>query len=257
MSQTFGGRSDDSQRLVDSFSNLQSLTLSAPQVDVFLTEVAALAARLDTRLSASITVTATAGGRSAYTAAFSDELALGLDEMQYGEDAGPCLRTARTGDTTLVEDVTAPGDWPAYRLAAVAAGVKTSMSVPLSVGGSTIGGLNLYGTAPGTFDAALQDTLTVFTAQAAAALAMVLRHDQQSQIAAQLEQALSSRAVIDQALGILMAQQRCTVDQAFALLRARSQSSGRKVRDLAADLIERVTGEPPTSGAPFDRGHVE
>jgi AmiR/NasT family two-component response regulator len=70
----------------------------------------------------------------------------------------------------------------------------------------------------------------------------------------QLEQALASRTVIDQALGILMGQQQCTAGEAFALLRMRSQSSQQKLRDVAADLVTRVTGQPPSEGKMFDRG---
>jgi AmiR/NasT family two-component response regulator len=61
--------------------------------------------------------------------------------------------------------------------------------------------------------------------------------------------------VIDQALGILMAQQRCSADEAFALLRTHSQNNNRKLRDVAADLITRVTGQPPVLGRGFERGH--
>jgi AmiR/NasT family two-component response regulator len=69
----------------------------------------------------------------------------------------------------------------------------------------------------------------------------------------QVDQALASRSVIDQALGIVMGQQRCTAEEAFGLLRMRSQSSQTKLRDVAADLIEHVTGQPAEPGKPFIR----
>jgi AmiR/NasT family two-component response regulator len=80
---------------------------------------------------------------------------------------------------------------------------------------------------------------------------MIVRHDRQAQTSVQLEEALSSRSVIDQALGILMAQQRCTADEALALLRSHSQNTNRRVRDVAAGLIQRVSGAPAASGTPF------
>jgi len=64
---------------------------------------------------------------------------------------------------------------------------------------------------------------------------------------------LASRTVIDQALGIVMGKQQCDAEKAFALLRMRSQSSQRKLRDVATDLIVRVTGQSPLSGRRFDR----
>jgi ANTAR domain len=79
------------------------------------------------------------------------------------------------------------------------------------------------------------------------------RYAAQAEDTAQLEQALSSRTVIDQALGILMAQQRCTSDDAFALLRAHPQNNNRKLHDVAADLITRVSGQPPGPGHNFHR----
>jgi hypothetical protein len=68
----------------------------------------------------------------------------------------------------------------------------------------------------------------------------------------QLEQALASRTVIDQALGILMGQQRSTAEEAFTLLRMRSQSSQQKLRDVATALVTRVTGQPASEGKMFD-----
>lgn len=64
----------------------------------------------------------------------------------------------------------------------------------------------------------------------------------------ELERALASRTTIDQAIGVLMAEQRCTADEAFDLLRSHSQNSNRKVRDLAADLIQGITGTPGRRG---------
>lgn len=82
---------------------------------------------------------------------------------------------------------------------------------------------------------------------------MIVPNDRPAQTHAQLEAALSSRSLIDQALGILMRQQRCTAEQPMALLRSYSQNTNRKVRDVAADMIERVSGAAPAAGTPFSR----
>ena len=66
-----------------------------------------------------------------------------------------------------------------------------------------------------------------------------------------LQNALASRAVIDQALGIIMGQNRCTADEAFDLLRTISQNRNIKLRDIAAELITAVTGQPPASEPRF------
>jgi AmiR/NasT family two-component response regulator len=63
-----------------------------------------------------------------------------------------------------------------------------------------------------------------------------------------------SRAVIDQALGVIMATERCPQDRAFALLRSASQNTNVKLRDLATTIVTRVSGEPPRPAAPFEDG---
>ena len=239
--------SDAQPDLVATFAELQSLTLTTPGVDVFLDEVAQLAARLAPATSCSVTL----GSTAPYTAAFTDALALQVDEVQYEDDAGPCLDAIRRATVHLVPDVAADPRWPDYRRRAAEAGVRSSLSLPLPVLGTTIGGLNLYSREVDGFAPPLREALALFAAQAAAALTMVRRSDRQSELTTQLHQALASRSVIDQALGVLMAQQRCSPTEAFALLRAHSQNTGRKLRDVAADLVERVSGTPPTTTTTF------
>ena len=67
----------------------------------------------------------------------------------------------------------------------------------------------------------------------------------------QLGEAMASRAIIDQAIGILMAQQRCNASTAFDLLRRASQNRNRKLRDVAVDIITNVSGGPPDPPVPF------
>ena len=81
----------------------------------------------------------------------------------------------------------------------------------------------------------------MFAAQAAVVLANAEAYWASRALASQLEEALASRAVIEQAKGILMATQRCGPDAAFALLRSESQNTNRKVRDVAADYVRRVS----------------
>lgn len=228
--------------LVSTFADLQALTLTTPQVNAFLSEVAQLAGRVGSVASCSITV----GSAHPYTVTYTDELALQVDEVQYEDDAGPCLHAIRTRSVTLVEDLAAADAWPDYCRRAFEAGVRSSLSLPLSVQGTTIGGLNLYSTETDAFAPSMREALGAFAAQAAAALAMVQRHDRQAQLSTQLQEALASRTVIDQALGILMAQQRCTATVAFELLRTASQHRNRKLRDIAADLVAEASG---TAGA--------
>ena len=236
--------------LVQALSALQSLLLNAQGVEAFLTEMAKLAAAV-VLPPAACGVTIRRDGRP-LTVASSDERAEQVDEVQYGADQGPCLETLETGAVIDVADLAADARWEAYRPHALEHGVRSSLSFPLTVDGATVGALNLYGFVPEAFDAGARQHAETFAAQAAAALTMVLRNAAQAENSAQLEQALTSRTVIDQALGILMAQQRCTADQAFALLRAHSQNNNRKLREVAADLITRISGQTPVPGRGFN-----
>jgi GAF domain-containing protein len=237
--------------LVAAFTRLQTLTLSTARVSEFLSELAAVAPQLGgPPMSCSVTLQ---GEHEPYTVTASDDLAGQVDEVQYTEHEGPCLQALRDGVVIYVEEMRDESRWPSYLQRSIAVGVRSSLSLPLQVGDEVIGALNLYSRQPAAFDERLRQNLAIFAAQAAAALTMVLRQARQDQISDQLEQALASRTTIDQAIGILMAQQRCTADEAFDLLRSHSQNNNRKIRDIAADLIQRVSGAPPTDGTRFHR----
>lgn len=239
--------------LVGALMALQSLLLGASNLEAFLTEVARLAAGVVPAASCGITMRR--DGRP-LTVASSDERAERVDEVQYGAGEGPCLEALHTGALVEVPDLAAERRWVTYRPHALRHGVRCSLSLPLAAGTATVGALNLYGFVPHAFDAAARRHAQTFAVQAATALTLVLRTIGQAQDSADLEQALASRSIIDQALGILMVQQHCNADQAFAFLRTHSQNNNRKLRDVATDLITRVTGEPPVPIHGFHRGRA-
>jgi GAF domain-containing protein len=238
----------------DTLSALQSLLLSTPDVEQFLAEVTRLAADSVTS-PASVGVT-TASESGLRTVAASDERAALVDEEQYGDGEGPCLEALRVGKFIEVEDQLIDDRWPAYRDKAVELGVRCSLSYPLTVQDRVVGALNVYGfERPHGFTEEDRQGVATFATQAATALAVAMRFAKQAEISEQLEVALTSRSVIDQAIGVLMGQQRCDADTAFALLRSHSQNNNRKLRDVAIDLITRITGQPPTEGRTFNRGN--
>lgn len=243
-------RPDDSG--LDTLSALQSLLLSTPDVEEFLAEVTRLASRaVEAPTSCGIT---TASERGPRTVATSDDRAALVDEEQYTEGEGPCLEALRVGKFIEVEDQALDDRWPAYRDHALQLGVRCSISFPLVVQDETVGALNVYGfEQPGIFTEEDRQRTATFAAQAATALAVAMRFAKQAEVSQQLEEALSSRTVIDQAIGVLMGQQRCDAETAFSLLRTHSQNNNLKLRDVASDLITRLTGQPPTEGRGFAR----
>jgi GAF domain-containing protein len=185
------------------------------------------------------------------TVASSDRRASLVDEIQYGHDEGPCLRALATGQVVLVDDLADDDRWGGYRMPALGHGVRSSLSLPLRADDALIGALNLYATGPRAFGPAEQLLGRRFAEEASRALELAVRLAERSELSAHLQAALASRAVIDQALGIIIGQNRCTVDEAFELLRSISQNRNVKLRDIAAEMVTAVSGQPPTDTPRF------
>ncbi|MEH1101581.1 GAF and ANTAR domain-containing protein [Micromonospora sp. CPCC 205561] len=175
-------------------------------------------------------------GTEAHTAAFTGELALRLDKWQYEQGRGPCLDAATTGSTMVVHDMATESRWPEWARAAHAAGAGSSMSIGLPIQEAVVGALNVYGAEPGAFDDVTAAAQT-FAGYAAIALANAHLYESTATLAQQMRVAMESRAVIEQAKGIIMGQRRCTAEEAFSILAKISQNSNRKLRDVAEALV--------------------
>lgn len=235
----------------DTLGELHALVLGVAEVETFLEDVARLAAAaFEADIACGIT---TRYDHNPLTAATSDRRAAIADEEQYGAGEGPCMEALSTGRIVDVPDQEADRRWESYGRAAVALGVKCSLSLPLFVGDKSVGALNLYDfQAPQSFGPAERRRAEVFVAQASTALTLALRFNHQQERARQLVEALHARSVIDQALGIIMFEQRCDATTAFDLLRRRSQSANRKLRHIAAELVEHASGHPVAALAAFE-----
>jgi GAF domain-containing protein len=222
---------------------LLQLLAQSPNLDHFLDQLVRLAARA-VPAARSCGITVRRDGQ-AFTAASSDPFATQIDELQYDTGQGPCLQALETGARVHVADLASDERWARFRAPALAHGMLSSESLPLSVGGKVAAALNLYAQTPRAFKANDVELAQALAAQSSAALEVILRQTDQALLREQFDAALRSRSVIDQALGILMAQQRCTASEAFELLRQASQHRNRKLREVAADIVTAVTGRPP------------
>jgi GAF domain-containing protein len=172
------------------------------------------------------------------TVAASGKFALVVDEYQYDADQGPCLQALRQGEPVAVDDQTTESRWPDYSARAKEAGVGSSFSAPLVAGGQTIGAFNSYGMTPHAFDDDAKATAVNLAAYAGVVLNNAALYFNASSRAGQLEQAMRSRAVIEQAKGILMGARHCEAEEAFAVLIDLSQHSHRKLHDVARTVVE-------------------
>jgi GAF domain-containing protein len=245
----------DTYQLAEIFGSLQSLLLTLEDLQSFLLRLTGLAVDILEPRDVSCGITLRRDGEP-YTVASSDTRASRLDDAQYTIGDGPCLQSMRSGETVWLHDLDIEDRWSSYIRQAHRQGLEWSLSLALRVddesGGTPLGALNVYGFA-GTPEpsAAQQNRCELFAAQAAGAVQLASNTVRDAENRRQLEAALRSRSVIDQALGILIAERRCTAEEAFALLRTRSQHENVKLRQVAAELIQRVTGHPPQPGAPF------
>lgn len=163
-----------------------------------------------------------------------------IDESQYASGRGPCLEAFRTGRVVRADDLSADVRWPEFQAACLAHDIGSTLSVPLLVGARCVGALNFYARAAGAFSDADQATAVLFAQSGATVLANSSAYWKAYELGETLEQALRSRAVIEQAKGILMARSKLTEGDAFELLRKASQRENRKLRDVAADIVARV-----------------
>jgi hypothetical protein len=186
-------------------------------------------------------VTMLADGRPR-TAASSDALALELDRVQYRLGNGPCLHAAR-GKPAEVPDTATDERWRDFSAVAAAAGALSVYSVPLPVHELVSAGLNVYTRRAVATDAPIRSLATRFAEYAVVPVSNMYLYESAVDRAANLQAALDSRAVIDQAKGILMERFRFTPDQAFRALAQVSMQTNRKVREVAERLVE--TGELP------------
>jgi GAF domain-containing protein len=175
-----------------------------------------------------------------FTAAYTGPLALAADELQYERGYGPCVDAARAGVVLRIPDMRTETRWPDYAAAVAGKGVLSSLSVPLPVQEQYIGALNIYSTEPGSFpdrDIAVAQTIASY---AAVAVHNATTFSKTSELARQLAEAMASRAVIEQAKGIVMHEQRCDADDAFGVLLRVSQRANIKLRDIAAQIVEQT-----------------
>lgn len=174
-------------------------------------------------------------GKRVQTLAATDQLVIDSDLLQERMQEGPCFDAARrrAGEQVFrITDMTALQQrWPAYAPPARELGVGSMMGFLLFTEGEDLGALNLYSRKPGMFDETSETAAWLLASHAAVALSSARIHDQ-------LAQAVDTRHVIGEAMGILMASRQLTEDQAFNVLRRFSQERKIKLRDIARQITE-------------------
>ncbi|MGY1779306.1 GAF domain-containing protein [Geodermatophilus sp. SYSU D01036] len=223
----------------DLLRSLARITLVDRPLEDVLTEIVQAAERgLDGADAASVTLMR---GDEAFTADYPDEMALRAEELQYERGHGPCTDAGRGGVVLRVDDTRTEQRRRDYAARVVEHGVRSSLSVPLPFQGTVIGALDVYSREPGRFaDPEVVDAASTVAETLAVAVANAREHARRGEEAAHLRLAMQSRAVIEQAEGVLMAQRGVDAARAFEILREASMRYDRELRDIAEGIVESV-----------------
>ncbi|MDX8147310.1 GAF and ANTAR domain-containing protein [Lentzea sp. BCCO 10_0061] len=239
-------RQDPVERLDEATSALMTLRDGFSGVEP-LDEVLQRLAETATRaIQDADAVTVTVSPEQPRTAAASDASLTEIDEEQYRANRGPCLEAARTLRAVRAVVGDNGTDWPEFDAAADQHGVRAYLSVPILLPDTDhsdarhVGSLNISSYTGTAFDPFDEGLMRLFTTAASAGIANAHRWQRSREKITQLETALLSRAVIDQAKGVLIAVHSCTADEAFAMLVQQSQNKNLKLRDVAQGLLDGV-----------------
>ena len=168
-----------------------------------------------------------------------------IDRAQYRTGEGPCIDAYRESVPHLIASTLEPGRWQAFRDAAAEHGVRSTMSLPMLAHAGAIGALNMYAETERAFDEHDAEVGMLFATQAAFLLLNAQAYWDARTLSENLEQAMASRATIEQAKGIIMGSVGCGPDEAIAILIRQSQHENTKLRDVAAALVRNTARRKP------------
>ncbi|MFP5297826.1 MAG: ANTAR domain-containing protein [Actinomycetota bacterium] len=168
----------------------------------------------------------------------TDPACVDVDHVQYSNGTGPCIDAMRTGRIKRTDALEDEERWPEYAQAALKEGFTAVLAAPLELSGVSVGALNLYSRSVGPFPETAESAAQAYAVQVSYAIDYAKMYEQAALTVDQLEEALKSRAVIDQAMGILMEREGVGSAEAFEMLRTASQHSNVKLREIARRIVE-------------------
>jgi transcriptional regulator with GAF, ATPase, and Fis domain len=234
--------------LIGIFTVLSRTLAEDESVHDTLQSILALALRLVPGCSAASVTVLDEQGRPG-TIAATDDYTRELDRRQYLLQDGPCLDAARRQQVNRWSLLEAEQRWPEFTSLAKELGLRSYLAAGLGLGDQRLGALNLSSRDADGFSQLDQGLVSLFITPAAAAIVTMSRYARARDLADQLNQALRSRAVIDQAIGIIMAESKVGAERAFAVLSRASNNRRMKLRDLATEIVTRVSGQAPAEYA--------
>ncbi|MBF4583830.1 GAF and ANTAR domain-containing protein [Curtobacterium sp. VKM Ac-2865] len=226
-------------RIVDTFATLaDTLVDSYDVVELLQTLVETCADVLD--VDAAGILLANTWGELEVIASTSETSRL-MEVLQLDAEAGPCMRAFATGQPVVCPDIAdAPAEWAAFSAGALALGVRSAHAVPLRLRATVIGTLNLFGTSTGTLSG---PDLRIARAMADVATIGILHERtlrEHEVVQAQLQRAIGSREVIEQAKGVVSHVKGVSIEDAFGVIRAHAVATGDRLSDVAQAIVART-----------------
>jgi transcriptional regulator with GAF, ATPase, and Fis domain len=238
----------DSELLSDTFVDLADTMVADFDIMDFLHMLTDRSVRLLAASAAGVVLADPRG--ELRIAAASSEAAELIELFQIQNDQGPCLDCFRSGQPVTAADLTgADRRWPEFAAAAAQAGFRTVEARPMRLRGQVIGALNLFRASSGPFEPAALRVAQALADVATIGLLQERNLRRSETIAEQLQAALNSRIIIEQAKGRLAERFNLGMDEAFALLRMHARESNQRLTDTARNLVDATTADfPPGPG---------
>lgn len=185
-----------------------------------------------------------------------------VDAIQYGLGQGPCISAAASGHTVRSGSLSTDAEWPKFGAMVARLDVHSALSVPLRGPTQVVGSINIYAHAADAFDERAAELAELFAVPASVTVGNAQALIQAQRLAAQLQGAMTNRAVIDQAIGMVMSRVGCDAKEAFDRLRQMSQTQNKKLSAVADDMVNQAVRRararrPTISGTPTERGAAD
>ncbi|MFJ4028983.1 GAF and ANTAR domain-containing protein [Paenarthrobacter sp. NPDC089989] len=240
----------DTEEQNEDFQRLHQLIAGTDDITSFLDGMTRYAATTLSRATGSrIECAVTLWRRKrAVTLAGSSDDAILWDGVEQTLGDGPVMQALRTGQPVVLADTSADSPWPEYTSTLAAAGARSVLAAPLELGNDACAALNFFAPETGSFSGEAVAEAMVFADMAGQALRLTLRIVTADLLTEDLKAAMARRTVIDLSTGIIMAENNCTQEQAFAFLHQASQNRNQKLHAVAESIVNERNG---TTSAPM------
>lgn len=225
--------SDD---LGSAIAGVSGLLAGALDMDVLLTRVAIFAVQaIPGADGAGVTML---DGETGQSVVASDDFVRQVDDVQYQLDEGPCVAAASEKHTVRSGSLEHDRRWPRFGPRAGRLGVHSALSIPMLLPDSVLGAINVYAHGPDAFSAHAAELAELFTQSATVAVHNAHILSMASRKVEQLQAALTTRATIDQAIGIVRSRSGATAEEAFNTLKRISQRDNIKLNQVALHMVD-------------------